>query len=349
MPDQATHTPSPASPGPRSREGAVPGTRAERASAHVQALRQAVESLHAERVRLLKQRRLHLTLLGLAVSLPFHILILVWLASVYLPGPPSMAGPSETFELGVLNDEELPDRQQSDDLAVGEIEAAPAAASAELEATSPAVGIDLSATGSLEAQGGGQAGIGGAAGGSLGPGGGGGGGASFFGIGGRGSRFVYIVDISGSMANGMRYQVAMEELKRSLTALPDFAQFVVYLFSDQCYEPPFQDSYLKAMPSNVVRMKKWIDTTGPMGGTEPTTSFERALTLNPLPDVIFFLTDGEIPESVPEMLSERNGANGKKRVVIHTVAFSNDAGQGLLRRIARDSEGTFRYVPVGGP
>ena len=291
-----------------------------------------------------------------AVSLPIHLVLIVWMASVYLAGPPGAAGPAAlTLDVGILQGEQLAEGVEGEDLAVAE-EVGPLAeaASGALEAISPDAGTELGSGtgGALDAQGVGEGGLGvsgGGSGGGLGPGGGGGGGASFFGIGGRGTRFAYIVDISGSMANGMRYQVAMEELKRSLTALPDFASFVVYLFSDQCYEPPFQNGYLKAMPSNVVRIKKWIDTTGPMGGTDPTTSFERSLGLQPLPDVIFFLTDGEIPESVPQMLSERNGANGKKRVVIHSVAFSDDAGQGLLRRISRDSEGTFRFVPVGAP
>lgn len=336
--------PDPASP-PHTRSAAA---RATASTAEVQALRATLEQLHGERVRLLRQRRLHLALLGLAVSLPFHIVILIWLASVYLPGPASAGPESPTFELGVLNDEELSDGFEAEDISVADTMATQAAAASELEATSPAVGISMEQSGALDAQGGGQVGIGGASGGGLGPGGGGGGGASFFGIGGRGSRFVYIVDISGSMANGMRYQVAMDELKRSISALPDFASFAVHLFSDRCYDPPFQESYLKAMPSNIARMKKWLDSTGPMGGTDPGECFERSLSLSPLPDVIFFLTDGEIPDNVPDYLSNRNGANGKKRVVIHTVAFSNDAGQALLRRIARDSEGTFRYVPVGG-
>jgi von Willebrand factor type A domain len=336
-------TPAPSSPVRSSSARRPQSTLAE-----VHALRNTIEELHGERLRLLKQRRLHLSLLGLAVSLPIHILILIWLASIYLPGPASQGPPTMTFELGVLNDEQLTDGMQTEDLSVAELETAQAASASELEASSPAIGIDMSANGALDAQGGGQSGLGATGSGGLGPGGGGGGGASFFGIGGRGSRFVYIVDISGSMANGSRYQVAMDELKRSITALPDFASFAVYLFADRTFEPPFQETYLKALPSNIVRMKKWLDTTGPMGGTDPGQSFEKSLALSPLPDVIFFLTDGEIPDHTPDYLSSRNGANGKKRVVIHTVAFSNDAGQAILRRIARDSEGTFRYVPVGG-
>jgi hypothetical protein len=322
-------------------------------------LHETIDRLHGERLRLLRQRRLHLALLGFALSIPFHLILIMWFASTYLSGPRGYgggAGPVTTIELGIIEGEALLDEGPTAEefaIADGLGTTDTAAGAVSLEAGAPAIGLESGGSGSLDAQGGGPVGVGGPSGsgsGGLGPGGGGGGGgASFFGLGGRGSRFVYIVDISGSMANGARFQVAMDELRRSITALPDFASFAVYLFSDAAYAPPFQETYLKAMPSNIARMKKWLDTTSPMGGTEPGDAFQRSLALSPLPDVIFFLTDGEIPEHVPDFLSQRNGASGKKRVTIHCIAFSNDAGQDSLRRIARDSEGTFRFVPVGGP
>ncbi|MFO0828345.1 MAG: hypothetical protein U0572_09355 [Phycisphaerales bacterium] len=313
-------------------------------------LRAELEALHEERLRLLRQRRVHLTLLGLAISLPIHILLILWLATIYLPGPIAASPPGTVFELGVLNDERLAEGlSTSEDLSIADSAAAAASdASASLEATQPSVGLDQQRSGALEAAGGGPVGAGAPGGGTgLGPGGGGGG-TSFFGVGGRGTRFAYIVDVSGSMSTGARMQVSMDELKRSISALPDFASFAVYLYSDHTIEPPTQDGYSRAMPSNVARLRRWLDEQGPMGGTDPGPAFERALTLNPPPDIIFFLTDGEIPPHMPEYLASRNGGNGKRKVVIHCIAFSSDAGQETLRRIARENEGTFRFVPVAG-
>jgi hypothetical protein len=315
----------------------------------VNALRATIERLHEERVKLLRQRRVHLLLLGLAVSLPFHILIAIWLASVYLPKAEPEPATTITFELGVLNDEELAEGPSTEELPVADMASAAAAnAASALEATTPAIGAESSLSGALEAAGGAPVGEGSIGGGNgLGPGGGAGG-TSFFGIGGRGQRFAYIVDISGSMSTGTRFSVAMEELKRSITALPDFASFVVVLFSTISVEPPFQEGYLKAHGSNVARVKRWLETMSPMGGTEPGAALERVLSLSPPPDIIFFLTDGEVPQHTPDFIAARNGVGGRKRVVIHTVAFSNEAGQETLRRIARENEGTFRYVPVTG-
>ncbi len=321
-------------------------------------LRATVVELEEERVRLLRERRIHLILLGLAVSLPVHIAIIIWLASVYLPGQVGFGAPSVNFEMSMLGDDSLAEASGSegDGMAVEDSLGGPSGSEGpvSLEASSPAIGLGGgTGSGSLEAGGsgpsgeGGFGGGGGGSGGGLGPGGGSGG-TSFFGVGGRGTRFAYIVDISGSMSTGNRMQVAMDELKRSVSSLPDFASFAIFLYSDHSLEPPFQEGFMRAMPGNVTRVKRWLDEQSPMGGTEPGTAFERALALNPPPDLIFFLTDGEIPDNVPGYLASRNGTNGKKRIVIHCIAFSTDASQDSLRRIARESEGTFRFVPVNG-
>lgn len=312
-------------------------------------LRATIEALHAERIRLLRQRRIHLIMLGLAISLPFHIAIALWLASVYLPAAAGPTGPEVVFELGVLNDEKLAD-------GATELEALPLEDSAAiagdlpsaLEATTPAVAADRTSTGALEAAGGGPVGPGSpSSGGGLGIGGGAGG-TSFFGVGGRGSRFAYVVDVSGSMSQDDRLAIAFEELKRSIGALPDYASLLLLLFSDRTFQPPFQNGYLRAMPGNVTRVKRWLDEVGPMGGTDPSSSFELIFNMDPPPDIVFFLTDGEIPPHIAGWIASRNGREGKKRFPIHCIAFSPDAGQEPLRKIARESEGTFRAVPVRG-
>ena len=66
--------------------------------------------------------------------------------------------------------------------------------------------------------------------------------------------------------------------------------------------------------------------------------------LEPRPDVIFFLTDGEIPRS-EETLAAVTLLNSRgRRVVINTIAFGDPASQELLREIARRSGGIYRFV-----
>ena len=132
-------------------------------------------------------------------------------------------------------------------------------------------------------------------------------------------------------------------LKRSIAALPDFASVYVCLYHS---EPvPMGDGWERARPANVARIGQWLDLQSPMGGTEPGAAFLLTFRLDPPPDVIFFLTDGEIPFETADAVRELN-LRQDRPVVVHAVAFSSDASQEQLRRIARESEGTFRFVPV---
>ncbi|MGA1045442.1 MAG: magnesium chelatase, partial [Phycisphaerales bacterium] len=68
--------------------------------------------------------------------------------------------------------------------------------------------------------------------------------------------------------------------------------------------------------------------------------------LDPRPDAIFFLTDGEVPADTPALVRRLN--DRIRPTVINTVAFGTEAGRAALEEIARDSDGIFRFVPTGG-
>lgn len=309
-------------------------------------------ALAVERERRRRGRGWAFLLIGLAISVPFHVAIAIWLMNIFWMRPGPAAGEEVTFEFAVMNEPSLEER------ALAEVPEADAPAvdrsvdtlaAVALAAVEPRAAGDGAGTGSLEAGGsglGGGDGSPGSGGGGLGPGGGGGG-TSFFGIGGRGRRFAYIVDVSGSMAEGERFATAMNELKRSIGALPDYASVYVCLYHSIPVPLPFGDGWVRARPANVARIGDWLDMQGPTGGTEPRDAFAISFRLSPPPDVIFFLTDGEIPVGTAERVLELNG-QARRTVTVHTVAFSSDAAQEELRRIARESDGTFRFVPVSG-
>jgi len=173
------------------------------------------------------------------------------------------------------------------------------------------------------------------------------GGTTFFGVSARGRRIGYVVDVSASMEGGGRLWVAIDELKRSLSALPDHTWFHVALFSNDVVVPTFQRGWLRATDENLQRITQWLDrevSTG--GGTRPGGAFQRLFGLDPPPDAIFFLTDGEVPPDTPSLVQRLN--QRLQRAVVNTVAFGSEAGRAPLERIARDSDGVFRFVPVGG-
>lgn len=168
-------------------------------------------------------------------------------------------------------------------------------------------------------------------------------GSSFFGHRAKGSRFVYVVDCSGSM-RGERFAKAQNELLRSIHNLEANQSFYVIFFSTRSY-PMFspdreEPGLLSASRSNVNRVTKWVKAFTIKGGTEPETALTSALTLKP--DAVFFLTDGQIFDA--RFAEKIDGKNGN-RTPIYTICFQNRAGELLLKKIASDSRGEYRFVP----
>ena len=178
---------------------------------------------------------------------------------------------------------------------------------------------------------------GGAAGGAAG-GGGGDGTPTFMGVKGRGKRIVYVIDRSTSMAQGDRFSHARYELKRSIRELPDGGAFFVIFFSTETLPMP-ADRLMSATKSNTDRFSKWIDQQSPMGGTDPVEAMLKALEL--APDTIFLMSDGQFAEEAAPRIRSANSRN----VSISTIAFHDPAGEPLLKRIAQENEGSYRFVP----
>jgi hypothetical protein len=313
-------------------------------------LQTRIHELVEERRRLVRQRRIHLALLGLAVSLPIHIAIIIWLSLNYKVLPAGPAGPTPVvLDLSILPDETLQDMLEpleTEDMLTPELEIDPGDDSLALELDQtfelPQLEIARGAAGLSTEIGGDGLGSG------MGLGAGQGAGTAFFGIQARGNRFAYIVDISGSMGNNGRLQLAMRELKRSLEALPDFAQFKIALYSNQVTIPPFQRGWLRASRDRVRATGTWLDSIPASGGTEPFPAFQYLWSDDERPDVVFFLTDGEIPGGTGTNVIMLNQQAGGKPAVVNCIAFSADASQAELREIALRTEGVFRYVPEQG-
>ncbi|HTI51703.1 MAG TPA: VWA domain-containing protein [Planctomycetaceae bacterium] len=167
-------------------------------------------------------------------------------------------------------------------------------------------------------------------------------GAGFFGSKGKGKSFVYVVDCSGSMF-GQRFVRAKSELVRSINKLTPEQKFYVYFFNDRTFPlfyPKPAKGMLPANKTNLQRASAWIRSRDPDSTTNPNLALQQALEMKP--EVIFLLTDGELddPGEVREMIKKFNKSN----VVIHTIAFENEEGAVTLEAIAKENNGTFRFV-----
>jgi hypothetical protein len=177
---------------------------------------------------------------------------------------------------------------------------------------------------------------------SLGAAGGGGGkGVGFFGTRARAESVIFIVDTSGSM-EGHRFDRAVEELTHSLSLLQPSQKFFIFFYSGNTF-PMWGQRNAKLQPAttgNRSKAIKWIKEFHPEGDTAPEDAIERALKMKP--QVIYFLTDGEIPNTT-RATAQR--CNSEHKTVIHTIAFEYEGGAEQLRGIAADSKGKYRFVP----
>ncbi len=187
----------------------------------------------------------------------------------------------------------------------------------------------------------------GGGGGEGGFGSGAGSGTKFFGVAGRGKRIGYVLDKSGSMGVDGRLHIALDELRSSIAALPDFASVFVALFDQGVTTPDPKMEFVKCHESDLASLRAWLETIAPSGGTNPVPAFELLFSRRERPDAVFFMSDGEIPsDAADEILRlNRRGPN----TVIHCIAFGQAAATPPLRRIAAETGGTFAVSRGGSP
>jgi hypothetical protein len=195
--------------------------------------------------------------------------------------------------------------------------------------------------------------------------------ATFMGTRAWGRRFCIIADCSGSMGRHNRMGRLKNELKKTLADLED-DQEVHVIFFHTVAEPMPVKGWLRG-GKDVERILPWINKQRPRGGTEPMPAFTLAFALEPRADAIFFMTDGLIPNNVPEEVGK---LNSKAKVPISTILFGGEEveeipgkktdakrlekmrllrekmrkqAEGLLQQISRDSGGSHRFVPDEKP
>ncbi|MBL8763702.1 MAG: hypothetical protein JNM07_05485 [Phycisphaerae bacterium] len=206
-------------------------------------------------------------------------------------------------------------------------------------------GAIVEVAGAATGMGGAGTGIGESAGGGTGLGAGGaGGGAKFFGVEARGSRFAYLVDVSGSMQHEGKIEALREELLTSVRAMLETTSFFVVFFETD--PTPITESmrWLVANADGKRRASSRINDVAARGGTNPGPGFQILFGLRPRPDAIYFMTDGEFDPQVADQVERLNNA-GPKKIPVHCICFVSRESEELMRRIATASGGTYTYVP----
>lgn len=180
---------------------------------------------------------------------------------------------------------------------------------------------------------------------------GGGGGASFFGVEARGSRFAYIVDVSGSMQDGGRIESLRIRLRESIDGLAETAEFIVLPFSTDSRVMGNKKAWTKGDLSGKKWAREQIPLLSPEAGTRPLPAFVMLFNeIRPRADAIYFMTDGAF-EGDPEMVAaEIAKMNSTLKIPIHCICFETKDSVEIMKEISGASRGTFKYLSTsGGP
>jgi len=290
-------------------------------------------------------RLLRAILLGVAFSVPFHLLLVGVLALIPMLRPVATEPEFEVFDVVLAAPTPLERPAESaaelaDDMPALESSGAADPMSAEAMPL-PAQGAPVP----IESGFGAGTGMGAGGGGGDGFGGGGGSGTTFFGVQGTGRRVAFIVDKSGSMSRGNRMDRARAEVTAAVWALPDYAKACVLFYDTTVVSPPGFDAFTRLRGASRDDFVAFLAGMRPSGDTSPIGAFRRAFGQGERPDLVYFLSDGEInPEEVDAILALN--ASGRP-AVIHCIALGSDAGKVQLQRVAAVSGGSFTFVPEG--
>ncbi|MFT7638482.1 MAG: hypothetical protein ACI9G1_000206 [Pirellulaceae bacterium] len=173
-----------------------------------------------------------------------------------------------------------------------------------------------------------------------------------FGVAGKGSKFVYVFDRSGSMQGfqGRPLNAAKRELISSLTSLDSVNQFQIIFYNERAFvfNPmhPQPARLLFGDDSNKRLAGEFINGIIADGATRHMPALRLALNMSP--DVIFFLTDAAQPTlTEPEMMQLRR--INRSDAVIHTIEFGTGpfpGGANFLTRLAEQHRGQHVYVDI---
>jgi hypothetical protein len=173
---------------------------------------------------------------------------------------------------------------------------------------------------------------------------------SLFGLRAEGSKFVYVLDRSGSMggSSGKALAAAKAELLASLEKLDTVHQFQIIFYNERArvFNPTGQPGRLVfGTEENKVQVRRFIESVSAEGGTAHEDALMLAVRLRP--DVIFLLTDADDPKLNARQREriDRIGAG----IIIHTVEFGTGRqrdAENFLVKLARQSGGEHAYVDV---
>ena len=165
----------------------------------------------------------------------------------------------------------------------------------------------------------------------------------FFGTQVRGRYVAFVIDNSGSMGNAGKLDATKAQMIRTIEALPKGTNIFVVFFSGTAFTIPGFDRWIPAKSSASANLVRSILGVPVLGGTDPTEALKIAFGQSPVPDQVFFMTDGQMQTDARSLISTLNGKS-KAKTRVDTFAIGDDAEQALLSAIAAENWGQFNQI-----
>ena len=169
---------------------------------------------------------------------------------------------------------------------------------------------------------------------------------------------VIVLDVSGSMRNAGRMDLAKQAAKKLLDTLTDVDYVGLVQFSSSASTALGATTLLPATGSTVASMKQWVDGLSPTGNTNFVAAFDSAYGLlrdssdysTGCSKAILFLSDG-IPTSWTTDNRRRVKEQGQAlggNFQLFTYALGSGADTSVLKKISCDNSGALWTVADGG-
>lgn len=166
-----------------------------------------------------------------------------------------------------------------------------------------------------------------------------------FGVKGTGSRFVYVIDRSESMA-GYEYRpmlAARQELWKSLNSLEKNHQFQIVFYNDGVKVFNREQRMFFATDERKEEAKNFIERNRPSGGTDHMEALKQAFKF--APDVIFFLTDAEGGFTDADL--REIGRRNYSAAIINAIEFGERRSRNRsLETVAQYSGGQYIFKNI---
>jgi hypothetical protein len=172
---------------------------------------------------------------------------------------------------------------------------------------------------------------------------------SMFGVEGKGYKFVYVIDRSGSMGGdgNATLKSAKAELLASIKKLESTHAFQIVFYNERpaTFDPKGNGQTVYANDKNKEAAERFLDSISAKGGTEHEAALKVAIKLKP--DVIFWLTDADRPKLDEEQIARINRLAAG--TVIHAIEFgpgpqNEKEKENFLKKIADGCAGEYHYV-----